>query len=64
LRQQAGNFLWLLAGRLRLDPARRTNFLAVRSKNPKNFFAVGFSKRKKFFAVGFPNRKNFFVLTS
>jgi len=52
LRPEAVNFLRLLAGRLRLDPARR-----------KNFFAVGFSIRKNFFAVGFSTRKNFFALT-
>jgi len=52
LRPQEVNFLGLLAGRLRLDPA-----------SSKNFFVIGFSKCKNFFAVGFSNRKNFFVLT-
>jgi len=53
----------LLAGRLRLDPARRKNFFAVRSLKRKNFFVVGISNRKNFFEARFSNHKDFFNLS-
>ena len=39
LRPQAGNFVRLFAGRLRLNPARRKNFFCGYKFNHKNFFA-------------------------
>ena len=57
LRPQAGNFVRLFAGRLRLNSARRKNFFCGYKFNHKNFFAVGFSNRRaatSFSAVKLP----------
>ena len=53
LRPQAGNFVRLFAGRLRLNPARRKNFFCGYKFNHKNFFAGIFKpQRNNFFQCG------------
>ena len=53
LRPQAGNFVRLFAGRLRLNPARRKNFFCGYKFNHKNFFAGIFEpQRNNFFQCG------------
>ena len=55
LRPQAGNFVRLFAGRLRLNPARRHNSFCGYKFNHKNWFVEGFTNRSatdNFFQCG------------